>query len=101
MSFWKASCDRKTEDGNELRQLEGVYWFWSNGDVIEKIQCMDKTAPIVELESCYRLTPIHLQGEIKWVRPTDRLLVNQATPTECNSHFGLKLHMLEVEPERY
>ena len=63
--------------------------------MIEKIQCLDREAPIAELSECYHLIPIRVQDKVKWVRPSDRLLVNQATPAECNPHFGLKLNTQE------
>ena len=97
ISFLRASCNHKTggteEDG--LRQLDGEYWIRNNGDTLEKVQCLKQIAVIAELETCYCLIPIQTETGVKYVRPSDRLLISQATPAECNTHFGLKLKTLE------
>ena len=58
LSFLQESCYHRTEPREELRQLEGVFWTRTNRDVIEKIQCLSREAPVAKLSECYHLIPI-------------------------------------------
>ena len=49
LSFLQESCHHRTENREELKQLEGGFWTRTNGYVIEKFQCLSREAPVAEL----------------------------------------------------
>ena len=59
------------------------------------MKCTKQIAVIAEIETCYNFIPVQTEAGVRYVQPSDRLLISQVTPTQCDSHFGLKIHTLE------